>query len=172
LNKASQNLWINQIELFGDFSKLKKMILLSYSKAPYFNVIMKLIDEIVSFDNSNLAVFLENSITIICGYLKIGTNIICSSAIKKNNELKGEAKIMHICKKLGAANYLNAIGGIDLYNKAEFESNGIDIHFLKTNLSTYKQFNNDFIPGLSIIDMIMFNSVTTVQEMLEDYELV
>lgn len=71
-----------------------------------------------------------------------------------------------------AGEYLNAIGGQEIYDKNEFAMNGIKLNFLKTNFKEYKQLKNEFIAGLSIIDIMMFNSKENVKEMLNDFELV
>jgi len=39
-------------------------------------------------------------------------------------------------------------------------------------LKTYKQFSEEFVPGLSIIDILMFNSKEECIELLNDYKLV
>ena len=53
-----------------------------------------------------------------------------------------------------------------------FADNGLELKFLKSNLAAYKQFRGDFIPGLSIIDIMMFNSPEAISKMMEDYELI
>ena len=68
--------------------------------------------------------------------------------------------------------YINAIGGQALYDKDEFAKNGIKLNFIKMKEIKYKQFNNDFVPNLSIIDVLMFNDVSRVREFLDAYELV
>jgi len=85
--------------------------------------------------------------------------------------LKAQDKILEICKKLDAINYLNAIGGQELYNKEKFQEQNINLNFLKTKLTEYKQFKNEFIPYLSIIDIMMFNSKKEIQNILNWYKL-
>ena len=102
----------------------------------------------------------------------MNTNIIVSSSIEKNNELKGKEKVLHICNILGANDYINAIGGQELYDYESFEKMGIQLNFLKTNNINYNQYNNEFVPCLSIIDVLMFNSKEKVKLMLNDYELI
>lgn len=77
-----------------------------------------------------------------------------------------------MCNILKADKYINAIGGQELYNKEIFKENGIELNFLKTELVEYKQFKNDFVPYLSIIDILMLNSKDEIREMLKRYELV
>ena len=72
---------------------------------------------------------------------------------------------------LNGTSYINAIGGLELYSKETFAKENINLNFLRTREIQYKQFNNDFVPNLSIIDVMMFNSPETIREMLDDYEL-
>ena len=65
------------------------------------------------------------------------------------------------------------IASCNTYDKEEFEKNGISFHFLKTDENLqYKQFPNmEFVPNLSVIDVLMFNSVEEVNKMLDNYIL-
>ncbi|GHV57691.1 hypothetical protein AGMMS49579_23930 [Spirochaetia bacterium] len=172
LNGASPNKLINEISIADEFNNFLKMLEHNYSKAPYFEQVMKLIKEIVIYDKSNLALFIANSIKIILAYLYINTKLALSSSLDKDNSLKGRDKILDICKLLDASDYYNAIGGIELYSKEEFMQNNINLYFLKTDFISYKQFRNGFIPGLSIIDVMMFNSPEQINQMLDKYELI
>lgn len=95
-----------------------------------------------------------------------------SNNIKKDINLKAQDKIIDICKNLNARKYINTIGGQELYNKEIFKENGIELNFLKTELVEYKQFKNDFIPYLSIIDILMFNKKSDIRIILDRYELI
>ena len=112
-----------------------------------------------------------NSIIEINKYLGINTNIILSSELDKNNSLKAQDKIIHINKLLNSDTYINAIGGQELYDRKEFKREGIELKFLKMGDIKYQQFKNDFVPNLSIIDVLMFNAPEQIKEMLDDYEL-
>ncbi len=172
LNGASQNKLINEITIADDFTKLRKTIHMAYHKAPYYNDVMALLDKIFSYQSSNLADFIANSIELVCQYLDIQTKIIMSSDIEKDNSLKGQDKILEICKLLNADTYYNAIGGQELYDKSVFEKENIKLCFLKSDIPEYSQYNNNFVPGLSIIDVLMFNNPMLVNKMLIDYTLV
>jgi hypothetical protein len=95
-----------------------------------------------------------------------------SSDIEKDNSLKGQDKILEICKLLNADTYYNAIGGQELYDKSVFEKENIKLCFLKSDIPEYSQYKNAFVPGLSIIDVLMFNNPMQVNKMLIDYILV
>lgn len=79
---------------------------------------------------------------------------------------------MAICKNFNTDTYINAIGGESLYNKEDFSQNEIELKLIKTNSIYYKQFNNDFVPNLSIIDIIMFNGRDKISEMINSHKLI
>ena len=98
---------------------------------------------------------------------------IISSEIDINHSLKSSEKVKEICKDLNAEQYINAIGGMDLYDKEDYLRSGIVLNFIKTMSITYKQFNNEFIPYLSILDVMMFNDNERVKEFLnKEYTLI
>ena len=171
LKETSQNKLINEIDICDDFSKLLKTLHFSYSKAPYYHTVAELMQKICAFPNKNLAAFLYNSIREVCNYLSIDTEIVLSSDIEKDNSLKGQDKILYICKQLDATEYYNAIGGKELYDEVSFTANNIKLSFLRTEFKEYSQFEHPFIKGLSIIDMLMFNSVEEMQKHLNYYVL-
>lgn len=174
LKKASPNKLINEIEVNlneQNISKCLKTIKGCYSKAPFFIDVFPLMEKILSYDDNNLASFLKNSIEIIANYLNINTEFILSSDLKKNNNLRSENKVIHICKILNATQYYNAIGGRNLYDYETFRKENIDLLFINTKLSEYKQFDNDFVGGLSILDLLMFNSKDECIQQLNNFEL-
>lgn len=173
LQGASPNKHFSEILILDDFKKFMRTLEINYSKASFFNDAMKLMETIVSFPEKRLDLFIKNSFEKILSYLNIDTKLILSSDIDKNNSLKGKDKVLEICKILGADTYYNAIGGKDLYDRTKFADNGVSLYFLKTNENLrYNQFlSMDFVSNLSIIDVLMFNSVENVNKMLDDYIL-
>lgn len=172
LSGASSYKLINEININDNFIKFMKMLTTNYSKAPFFEQTYSLLEKITSFKDKNLAFFLHNSISLILQHLSINTKLLLSSDIKKNNELAGQDKILHICDILNAGTYINAIGGQNLYQREVFEKNNKELLFLKTDNISYPQFSESFISGLSIIDILMFNSIPDVKEHLAKYQLI
>lgn len=172
LKGASSFKKINEIELNNNNNKLLLTIKQTYHKSPYFSKIYPIIYNILSYEEINLGKFLSNSIIRICEYLDINTNIVISSEINKNNNLKGYDKVIDICKNLNGDHYINAIGGQQLYFNDIFDQNGLKLNFIKSEDITYNQFNDIFVPHLSIIDVLMFNSPEKIKEMLNNYELI
>lgn len=166
---------INEIEINcseSSINKNLKTIYMAYHKAPYFEKVNFLLEKILETQTDNLAEYVINSIRCVAEYLEIKTEIVISSLLSKSNKLKGQDKVIEICKKLNATDYYNAIGGMDLYSFYEFKKNGINLSFLKTNDICYEQFNNEFVSNLSIIDVMMFNSKDKIKEMLDDFILI
>lgn len=171
---ASPNVLINDVVLSKDLTLRKKMLRtleMCYKKAPYFDFTYSIAERVLMNEEQNLAKFLVYSIREICNYLGIQTELIFSSSLEKNNSLKGNEKVLDICGCLGAGEYINAIGGQSLYSISDFAAKGIRLVFLKSKTEQYKQFNSEFIPNLSIIDVMMFNSVAKIKQMLGEYEL-
>lgn len=175
MNGASPNKLIKEVQVSSDNQwkkKLLKTIEQSYKKAPYFEKNFQIIEEIINYDEVNLSPYLENSINKIAEYLDIKTEIILSSNIIKDNSLKGQDKIIEICKNLEVTEYYNAIGGVELYSTRDFEANEIKLKFVETKSIKYKQFNNEFVSNLSIIDVMMFNSKEEIRKILGMYSIV
>jgi hypothetical protein len=170
---SSQNKLIKEIVVSENHYKLLKTIEWAYKKAPFYFLVFPLIENIINYENKNLAKYIGNSLIKIATYLNLETEFIYSSEIKeKNSSFKGQKKIINICSVLNATEYINAIGGMELYDKTEFEIHNIKLSFLKPHPLEYKQFKNEFVPNLSILDIMMFNSAEEINEMLNKYELI
>jgi hypothetical protein len=146
--------------------KILNKIKASYKKSPYFQDTFPIIESIILVNNYNLFDFLHNSIVTIAKHININTNIIISSTLTIEPLLKAENKVIAICQELDATNYINPIGGTELYDKDNFANKNIKLNFLQSSLLPYKQFAHDFIPGLSIIDILMFNSKENITRAL------
>ena len=176
LKKDSDYLDIVERELSESWEKDKNKILnvikSSYSKAPYFQEASNIIIECLNNPERNLFKFIYDSIVLINEYLEIKTPIVISSSINANHALKSQDKVLSLCKAQKADVYINSIGGVKLYNKEIFRNNEIELNFIKSNPIEYKQFKNEFVPWLSIIDVLMFNSKDEIKNYLNEYTLV
>lgn len=175
LEKSSQNKLISEISILDNKKwklKLLKTIEFAYKKAPFFFLVFPLIEDIILKDERNLSAFTYHSIINIKKYIGITTEIVPSSSKYKNNKLKADKRILDICKQESATQYINPIGGTELYSKELFLKNKVILNFLKPTEIRYIQFNSKFIPWLSIIDVMMFNSKETIISFLSKYELI
>lgn len=175
LKKLSQKKLIKDIEISKNCdwkSKFLKTIAHSYKKAPYFKETFEITENVILSDENKISKLILKSLYIIKKYLNIETIIIESSSIYNNCELKNQERIIDICKMENSDNYINPIGGIDLYSKEIFKDNNIKLSFIKPKDIYYKQFNNNFVNSLSIIDVLMFNSKDQTKKYLNEYELI
>jgi len=170
LKKDSDFLHVNQRYLAESFdaekTKTLRKIAAAYRKAPYFEETYALLERIYHYPEKNLFNFIFNSLKEVCAYLDICSELVLSSSVAIDHSLKAEQKVIEICKALGATRYINPIGGLELYSNTEFSKNGLELQFLKSSASSYQQFNNEFIPWLSILDVIMFNSKEDIKNKL------
>lgn len=175
LKKDSDSLHVVERELAEDFNRDKFLNLLkgAYSRAPHFEEILPLLEQIVHCEDHNLFRFIHHSIICICQFIGICTDIRVSSDIAINHELKSQDKVIALCQALGADTYINPIGGLDLYEKEVFNASDIELKFIKSKPFEYAQFGKDFVPWLSIVDVLMFNSLDAVREgVSSNYELI
>jgi len=163
---------INEIEVVNSNHKLISTIQQAYIKAPYFEEVYPLLTDVLLHKETNLGRFLRNTLNATLEYLGISVSVIVSSEIEKDPMLKGDDKVIMICKLLNGSGYINAIGGQSLYSKEKFTENGLTLNFIKSKPIVYSQFKNQFIPWLSIIDVMMFNSPDEINNMLNQYDLI
>lgn len=174
LKKDSDFLDVKDRVISPDFNKAKLLnqIRAAYKNALYFELAYAVFEKVILNNETNLFNYIFFSVKEVCRYLSIETSIIKSSDINIDHNLKSQAKVIAICEELGAHEYINAIGGQNLYSKQAFNSHNISLKFIKSKSVTYQQFDNEFIPWLSIIDVMMFNSIAEIQKMLDEYELI
>jgi hypothetical protein len=151
--------------------KLLKTIYLAYRKAPFFNDVYPVMENVLKTQLVYISEMARESVKSVCRYLELKTELVDSSIIYGNSELKSEDRIIDIVKLEKASAYINMVGGKELYSKEHFKTHGLDLFFLTPAPSPYKQFNNEFVPYLSIMDVLMFNSPEKVRSMLTEYSL-
>lgn len=174
LEKSSQNKVINTLKISGLDEwrkKFLKTVSNAYSKAPHFKTAYVILEEVLDIKTDELAELIRHSIKVMCRKLSIKTEIIDSSSVFENKDLRKQERILDIVKKSGGDAYINPIGGVELYSRDVFKENGIKLNFLKTKKLRYKQSGEKFIEGLSILDVMMFNSKPAVKKMLKEYVL-
>ncbi len=175
LKDASQNKLIRDVRISADEQwkkKLLKTISQSYQKAPFYSTVFPLVEKITYFETDKISELAVNALIAIKNYLDIPTEIVSSSAVYGNSDLKAQERILDICKREKAERYLNPSGGKELYSKEKFDAHDIALFFIQSKPVIYTQFSNDFVPWLSILDVLMFNEPHTVNDLLDKYELI
>ena len=173
LKKGSDFLDIRDRSLADDFNPatLLNPFRDAYRKAPHFEAVFPVVERIVTAAPKNLFDYLLHSLMATAAYLEIKTPIIVSSTVPIDHGLKSGDKVLAMCGALGANRYLNTVGGQTLYAPDAFAAAGVELKFIQTRPVTYAQLGQPFVPGLSILDVMMFNSPDAVKRMLGEYDL-
>ncbi|WP_044102403.1 WbqC family protein [Acinetobacter pittii] len=177
LSNASSHVLIKDVLVTEKaYDKWKKSflnsILFSYKKAKNYEAISNLIHSILEQQPQTISELAIKSVIEVSRYLGIKTEFEISSEIYKNTYLSGQDRVLDICKSENALTYINPIGGVELYSKNVFLQNGVELFFIQSNKSIYKQFSDEFVPFLSIIDVMMFNDVEEIQQQLKHFHLI
>lgn len=175
LKKGSDYLDVRERSLAETFDrrKLLNQFRENYRRAPFFASTWPLLEQIIGHADDNLFGYIHNSIVQLCAHLSLETEVRISSDIDIDHTLRGQDKVIAINQALGASVYRNAIGGLDLYSREAFREQGIELQFIKSRPLEYPQLGKPFVPWLSIVDVLMFNSVETIKDdFLSQMELI
>ena len=175
IKKDSDYLHVSERELAlnaeKEILKILGQIKSAYSKSKYFNEVYPLLRQIFLFEDKNLFRFIFNAIQKVHDALDLNAELVISSNIEEGDELKGQDRVISLCKRMKADEYINPEGGINLYDSGAFKESNIELKFLKKNLISYEQFGNAFIDNLSIIDVLMFNGIDKTKALLDEFQL-
>jgi len=126
----------------------------SYSNSEFFKKNYKtFFEKIYSKKWDHLFTLNYELIIQLIDWLDIKIEVIKESELNvKGNSTE---RLVNISKKIGAETYVSGIGGKEYMNEKMFETNNIKIEYQNFQCPKYKQvFNSEFIPNLSIIDLL------------------
>jgi len=169
LCEASSFKKINQISVKKNDIWRRKMtetIRYSYGKAPQFKIVNDLLNAVLFSGITNISDLAKYSVTSVANYLGLTTQFVFSSSIYENSELSGVRRVIDICIKEMATEYINLPGGRNLYDGRDFSGKGIDLYFVSPCQNRYASFPGEQNTGLSILDTLMFCDRNSVREML------
>jgi hypothetical protein len=177
LKKHKHDTLIKEIEINNEINWEGKIIAqLGYYKkiAPFYYKVIKLLETTFSNKYEKIVDLNKATLKMVCDYLGISNSIevysemgLCIEPVTAPDEWA-----LNICKAInGVEEYWNPEGGASIFDKRKFRLNNMTIKFLHQNLEVYNQKRGVFESGLSIIDIIMFNSPEVINEMLTKFEL-
>lgn len=171
--KVSQNRRILDTRIVHnkDLANVVKTVDMAYKKAPYHREVISLFSGVLDSLPDSVSELAIRSVKSVCDFLGIERKFVTSSQYQ-NDYLSASERLMDICVRERTYHYVNPIGGTSLYSKEEFLKKGINLSFLRPREVRYRQFNNSFVPWLSMIDVLMFNGKDGSLELLEQYDLV
>ncbi|MCB0381624.1 MAG: WbqC family protein [Flavobacteriales bacterium] len=142
-------------------------------KAPYFKQVTNLLDGIFKIKTESIVVLNFESLKVISNYLNLKTPITIWSemGVEIDEVNSPDEWALNICKALKADSYINPIGGMSFFDTEKYLNSRINISFLNHKPTEYPQISTNFVPFLSIIDVMMFNSPEKINEYLDNYEL-
>jgi WbqC-like protein family len=168
---ASPFLKINEVMMQAPefwVKKLLESIRHGYSKAPHYPRVSELLGDVLGTRTDRIGTLAARSVTEVARYLGLDTEFVQSSVPYRNAELSGVPRVLDICARERADIYVNLPGGRTLYEEQDFAAAGIELVFVEPDLRPYDQANAAFHPGLSILDVLMFNSAAEVKAMLAE----
>ena len=186
------NYLIEEVNISKDSLWRKKLIRTlehTYSKTAHFDEMYAFFKDLINFKPETLAEFSFHAIFNIAQLLQINTKISLNAPEYENleNELddclssyqakypslnKKQARVLEWCRRKNATHYVNTIAGNHLYSKEMMREFGVHLHFVSSGTVVYPQImNNDFIPNLSIIDVLMHNGVEGTRKLLSKYDI-
>lgn len=173
----SQNKLIKDIQISREIKGYPETLLLTikhaYAKAPFFQEVFPIIESIFDPKEDSISKLAANSVEKVSKYLGISTDFKFSfSSFQHTKGQEKSDRLISITKELDGNTYRNPIGGAQLYKKEYFKNQGINLEFLLIEEIIYSQFNETFIPNLSIIDVMMFNSIENINKLLNKYSIV
>lgn len=168
---GSSNKLINELKFDDNVTKALKSIEQHYKKSSYFNEVFPIIHSVLTDENRCVGHICSSSVISIFNYLGINKEFYSSSEIEYDRKLSAANKLIEMSNVLGARDYINSPGGRSLYDKEFFSKNDINLSFIDMLPCEYLQSNSTFVPNLSIIDVLMWNSKSQVISLLDKYRL-
>jgi hypothetical protein len=157
LTKGKSGQMISDVQInhrSNDMEKHIKVVIQSYSKAPFVKSYIDELTAILSTPYDRLAELNMDLIRWFCSKLGIKTPLV------KNSDLHVEGakveRLINICRAVGAERYLSTPGSkvyIDEDNR--FSPSCIDLVYQAYVHPTYRQLHGDFVPYLSVLDLLL-----------------
>jgi hypothetical protein len=176
IRNASSHRHINETEIDGKQfahwrSKFLKTLSQAYRKAPCTDAMMPVVEKVLKAEPRTIAELARASVLEIAAYLGLSASFVHSSSIYGNAALNGATRVLDICKLEGAKCYHNPEAGRELYDPREFLNQGVILKFIQARFIPYPQLDGDFVPWLSILDLLMFNTAEAARTLLAEYDL-
>jgi hypothetical protein len=166
---------INKREIFNpEETKLRicRQIEGAYRHAPYFSNVFPFLKDVIVHPSTTLSTYLQSTLIEVFRWLNLSTKILQTSDLPLPHGLTGEARVIAVCEHMKAALYINPPGGQGLYHPTHFTEKGIHLHFLNPQIKQYPQPpGTGFMPSLSIIDLMMYNSQDWVCHAIREIEI-
>lgn len=163
---------IGELTFSLQVEKIARTLEQSYRKAPFFPDVMPLVESALWNEDRDITACCHVAINGISRYLGLEQNIVRSSSLTYDRNENAENKVIGICKALDGDRYVNSTGGRHLYNAKTFAEHGIRLQFLQAKNTAYSQGAHEFVPYLSMIDVLMHCEPEQVRQALKNFSYV
>ncbi|RXJ55390.1 WbqC family protein [Candidatus Marinarcus aquaticus] len=144
---------INEVTAIPGWQKKHlKTIINYYHKAKYFDEIFPLFEKVILNEKKFLSEICIDIIKTISSYLEFKTKFYRSSEMNISGD-KNE-RLINICQELNAQLYYSGQSANSYINVKKFQEKGIEVKFQNFNCVPYEQFYGEFIPYLSVLDLL------------------
>lgn len=177
LDNQSRNTLIKDLRIDNGQPWRDKLLaqLAPYKKiAPNYWKVRRLVEQVLETEHDSIVSLNKMGLEAVCAYLGINKPLEVFSEMDLAIEPPAapDEWALNICKVLdGVSEYWNPPGGRSFFDRKKYEEAGIDLRFHEIRLAEYNQRRQPFEPGLSILDVLMFNTPELVNQMLDDYDL-
>ena len=169
LKKHSRDMLIKDVEVSEDpgwRSRILGQIQHYRKKAPYFTETYRLVEECLEIEESLLSRLNVAILDRVCQYLDIPFEYVYFSEMNLDlGPVEGPGDwALRISEALGAEEYVNLPGGVGIFDPLRFEEVGIRLTIRNLPAFEYTCRGCEFVPGLSIIDVLMWNPPEKVRK--------
>jgi hypothetical protein len=168
---ASSNKLISELAFSEDVAKVLKTLEQSYSKAQFFEDVFPMIRGALELDDRSIASVCQKSFEDIFSYLGLEKELKKTSELEYDRSVSARDRLIALCHQFGADCYINAPGGRKLYAKQDFADKGVALKFIDSLPLEYSQGGAEFVPNLSIIDVLMHCEPRIIKGFFDQYEL-
>lgn len=137
-------------------------------EAPHYRRARQLVADAVAEPADSLATLNTRLLLSVMEELSITTPVVRSSSLsfEAPAECAPGEWALHISRHLGATEYRNASGGVALFDPDLYAQHGIALSFHQHLDLSYPTGSLPFVPGLSVIDTLMWNEPSQLREWL------
>lgn len=142
--------------------------------ATHYYKVKTLLEELFDYHFDDITSLNFQALSLVCRYLSIDIKMHIFSRMNLSVESAKapDEWALNICKSLGGVQeYWNPPGGQSFFDKTKYDCENIKLKFHSIELAEYNQKRETFVSGLSIIDVLMFNSSDEINRMLDKYTL-
>lgn len=146
----------------------------AYHAAPHLDSVSAFLEPLFPGDDETVASFNVRALRALKELLGLRTRFVLASERAYPHCRTAQERIIHICLEESGTRYVNPIRArsLGLYEPAAFDAARLELSYLSTNPDIrYEQRSGPFVPDLSVIDILMFNSPDQRHELLYRYEL-